>query len=103
MAIDLSAGVALPQTGPEGTMMGFSVDYQFNQGEPPPSASFTWVIERAKGAPAKIQVKLKLKDNLSIMITRGWRPEQGPFQTHIEDASGRRISDTVPLVTIGAP
>ena len=103
MAIDLSAGVALPQTGPEGTMMTFSVDYQFTQGEPHPSATFFWVIERAKGAPAKIAVRLKSKDNLSTVFVTGWRPEQGPFQSHIQDAAGRRISDVVPLVMTGAP
>ena len=101
VAIDLSVGLSLPQTGPEGTMMGFSVDYQFSQGQPQPSETFFWVIERAKGPPVKIAVKLKLKDNLSIMVVRGWRPEQGPFQTHIEDSSGRPVSETALLPPMG--
>jgi len=101
VAIDLSAALSLPQTGPEGTMMGFSVDYQFSQGQPQPSETYSWVIERAKGAPAKISVQLKLKGNLSAMLVRGWRPEHGPFQTHIEDSSGRRVSEAEPLPSIG--
>jgi hypothetical protein len=39
-AIQLSAGVALPQTGPDGTLMSFSVDYAFLQGEPVPKTMF---------------------------------------------------------------
>lgn len=101
VAIDLSAALSLPQTGPEGTMMGFSVDYQFTQGQPQPSETFFWVIQRAKGPPVKIAVQLKLKGNLSVMVVTGWRPEQGPFQTHIEDSSGRRVSETAPLSPMG--
>ena len=49
-SIQLSAGVALPQTGPDGTLMSFSVDYEFAQGEPSTDGDF-WVIERARQAP----------------------------------------------------
>jgi hypothetical protein len=97
VAIGLSAGVALPQTGPEGTMMGFSVDYQFIQGQPHPSESFFWVIERAQGAPERVPRRLQPKGTLEGFITSGWRPEQGPFRTHIEDSRGRRVSETVDL------
>jgi hypothetical protein len=96
-AISLSAGVALPQTGPEGTMMGFSVDYQFNQGRPQPSEQFFWVIERSQGTPAKIPQKLQPKGTLQGFITTGWRPEQGPFRTHIQNSSGRQVSETADL------
>ena len=101
MSIDLSAGTALPQTGPEGIMMGFSVDYQFVQGQPQPSAPYFWVIERGGNrAPARIPVTLKPKDNLSKFIN-GWRPEEGPFQSHIEDSSGRRLSEDERMVAPG--
>jgi len=100
VVIDLSAALSLPQTGPEGTMMGFSVDYQFSQGQPQPSETFYWVIERAKGTPVKIAKRLQLKGNLQDFITT-WRPEQGPFQTHIEDSSGRPVSETAPLPPMG--
>jgi hypothetical protein len=76
--------------------MGFSVDYQFIQGQPQPPEQFVWVIERTKGTPEKRQVKMKPKDTLYSLIS-GWRPEQGPFRTHIEDSSGEHVSETVDL------
>jgi hypothetical protein len=94
-AIRLSAGVALPQTGPEGTLMSFSVDYQFTQGKPI-SSGYVWVVERAHGGPAKQLVQLARQGNLPILIN-GWRPEDGPFQTHIEDRSGNRLSAVIEL------
>jgi hypothetical protein len=97
VSIHLSAGVALPQTGPEGTMMGFSVDYEFDQGQPQPSEEFVWVIERSQGEPAKLSKKLKPKGSLDTFLITGWRPEQGPFRTSIEDSRGQRVSDKVDL------
>ena len=94
-AIKLSAGVALPQTGPEGTLMSFSVDYEFTQGEPS-SSGYVWVIERAHGGPARQPVQLARQGNLPILIN-GWRPEDGSFQTHIEDRSGNRLSAVIEL------
>ena len=95
-AIRLSAGVALPQTGPTGILMSFSVDYKFTAGEPNPTSPYVWVIQRAKGAPARVGVRLGQKGTLPILIG-GWRPEQGPFQSHIEDASGNRLSRSISL------
>jgi hypothetical protein len=94
-SIRLYTGVALPQTGPEGTMMGFSLDYQFEQGEPSPEG-YVWVIERAHGQPAKQQVKLSRQGNLATFV-QGWRPEDGPFHTHIEDHKGNRVSESIEL------
>jgi hypothetical protein len=94
-AIRISAGVALPQTGPEGTLMSFSVDYEFTQGEPV-SSGYIWVIERAHGDPARQPVQLVRQGNLPILI-QGWRPEDGPFQTRIEDRSGNRLSAVIEL------
>jgi len=88
--IKLSAGVGLPQTGPEGYMVGFSVDYEFTQGTPN-TVGYVWVIERAQGTPAKIRQQLKQqKGNLHLFI-QGWRPEEGPFQSHLEDMQGTRF------------
>jgi len=95
-AIRLSAGVALPQTGPTGILMSFSVDYQFTAGDPNPTSPYVWVIERAKGTPARAPVRLGQRGTLPILIP-GWRPEQGPFQSHIEDASGNRLSRSISL------
>lgn len=90
--IRLSAGVALAQTGPEGTMMGFSVDYRFVQGQPDPSRKYFWVIH-VGGKPAlKSQVALQARGNLADFV-QGLRPENGPFACHIEDDTARRVSD----------
>ena len=50
-------GVALAQTGPEGTMMMFSVNSEIAQGGTV-AADYFWVIEREKGSPVKIPVKM---------------------------------------------
>jgi hypothetical protein len=94
-AIRISAGVALPQTGPEGTLMCFSVDYEFTQGEPG-SSEYIWVIEREHGRPARQPVQLARQGNLPILI-QGWRPEDGPFRASIEDRSGHRLSAVIEL------
>lgn len=94
--IQLSAGTALPQTLPDGTAMGFSVDYQFTQGQPEANAQYFWVIERSQGAATKQPVRLQARGTLQGFVT-DFRPEQGPFQTHLEDARGTRLSATVPL------
>jgi len=94
--IALSTGVALPQTGPEGTLMSFSVDYEVIAGEPDPKG-YIWVIERAKGPPLRQPVRLAKKGNLPILVP-GWRPEDGPFHTYFEDQAGRRVSPTIELL-----
>ena len=67
----------------QGTLMSFSVDYEFVQGEPSPEG-YVWVIERAHGNPARQSVKLSKQGNLPILI-QGWRPRGRPFP----DASRR--------------
>lgn len=89
--IRLSAGTALAQTLPEGTTMGFSVDYQFTAGHPDANAQYFWVVERTQGPPAKQPVRLSAQGTLQGFIG-GFRPEHGPFQGHIEDARGNRLS-----------
>lgn len=93
--IRLATGVALPQTGPEGILMSFSIDYEFTEGEPS-SSGYVWVIERAHGSSARQPVKLTKQGNLPILIN-GWRPEDGPFQTHIEDPRGNLLSASIEL------
>ena len=97
MPIRLSTGVALPQTGPDGTMMMFSVDYEFIDGEPSDEGYF-WVIERTRGKPATVKKGMKLspKGNLPTPMP-GWLPDDGPFHTHIEDHKGNRISESIEL------
>ncbi len=119
--IDLSVGVALPQTLPEGTAMGFSVTYRFGEGEPHPSIQYAWVITKSQqwpvtgpGSPqgpsssrlpskrlqARIPVRLDREGTLYTFI-QGWRPEEEPFQTHIEDSRGQRLSEIEPLHVTG--
>lgn len=98
--IKLSAGVALPQLGPEGTLMMFSVDYRFLEGAPNPAAKYAWVIQPAKGDALEQIVKLKRRDTLQAMVPQ-WRPENGPFKLYIdevsEDGTHRTISQRVDL------
>ena len=98
-SIALSTGVALPQTGPEGTMMLFSVDYEV-QGEPNTSG-YVWVIERAHGKPARIDRKLSKKGTLEGGMLTGWRPEDGPFHSHLEDHNGQRVSESIEMFVTG--
>ena len=95
-SIRLSAGVALAQTLPTGTAMGFSVDYEFTEGRPNPSSPYFLVIEPAKGPPARIKVLLNSKGTLQGFAV-GWRPEHGPFEGHLEDASGNWLSPSISL------
>jgi hypothetical protein len=76
--VELSAGVALPQTGPTGTMMGFSVDYTFISGRPSGAAKYAWVVQRAKGPKVAMPVQLKAKGTLQTFLP-DWRPSEGPF------------------------
>lgn len=96
LPISLDLGVALAQTGPNGTMMMFNVEYEFVVGEPDPKAGYVWVIERAKGTTKKLKVQLQNKNTLITPID-GWRPEQGPFHSHIEDSKGKRLSDSIEM------
>lgn len=99
--VRLSMGVALPQTGPQGTLMSFSVEYQAPPNDST-SSEYVWVIERAHGAPNKKSVRLDKQGQgtLSIFIN-GWRPTEAPFQTHIEDRSGQRLSASIELLGPG--
>ena len=94
-SIRLSAGVALPQSLPIGTTMGFSVDYQFTGGEPGTSP-YVWVIEVSKGQTIKQPVQLQARGTLQGFFPP-LRPENGPFSTHIEDAHGNRLSKSLAL------
>jgi hypothetical protein len=94
-SIRLSTGVALPQTGPDGTLMSFSVDYEFTEGQPE-SGGYTWVIERAHGASAKQKAQLSSRGNL-MALAPGWKPEDGPFKSHIEDLKGVRRSESIEM------
>ena len=95
-SIELNRGVALGQPGPEGTMMMFSVEYEFIVGGPDNPPNYVWVIERAKGGSVKQPVSLKNSGELNAAIS-GWRPDEGPFRSHIENSEGKRLSANIEM------
>ena len=100
--VDLSTGVALAQTGPDGVLMSFSVDYEF-AGQPDASCQYVWVIKRNRGEPASIAVNLKDEGTLETLVPK-WRPEEGPFEAQIvERCSGRdrQVSKSIALERTG--
>lgn len=94
LPVQLSAGVALAQTLPDGTQMGFSVDYQYRGAAMSPVAA-VWVIQRRSGAPARLRVQLQAGGNLATFVP--WPPDEGPYQCRIEDTGGRALSATESL------
>lgn len=74
--------------------MGFSVDYQFANGRPDPSTEYWWVIQTGDGRPLKKPVRLQSKGTLEDFVQQ-LRPDNGPFQTHIEDQRGTRLSESL--------
>jgi hypothetical protein len=94
--VQLSAGVALPQTLPTGTAMGFSVDYRWVEGQPDPRVRYFWVIEPAGAPPVRQPVQLEQEGTLQGFALE-LRPEHGPFQTYLADPRGHPISPKVPL------
>ncbi|MHC4405220.1 MAG: hypothetical protein ACYTG0_36705 [Planctomycetota bacterium] len=94
LPIKVSPVVSLPQTLPTGTTMGFTVDYEFTNGEPDPSSQYWWVMVPAKGQPVKRPARLDREGELTDFFPP-LRPENGPFHTHIEDAQGNRLSEPV--------
>lgn len=92
--VELSVGVALPQSMPEGTMMGFSVDYRFAEGaKPDPAAKYVWVLQRGRGEPMRVPARLEPQGTLQAFVR--WRPEDGPFRSHLEDEKGARVSEPI--------
>jgi hypothetical protein len=92
--IALSAGVALPQTLPEGTAFGFSVDYRFVVGAPASGGRYLWVIVPAQAAAVELPVELEPAGTLQTFVTT-LRPEHGPFQSFLaerEEGGTRRLS-----------
>jgi hypothetical protein len=94
--VDLSAAVALAMTGPEGTMMGFSVDYRVKGTSLSGQSPFVWVIEGQGGKIYRMPVKLESQGNLMLVVPE-WRPEDGPFRCRIEDQRQRAVSPTVDM------
>ena len=99
--IRLSVGIALPQTLPDGTQIGVSVDYKLTSGALNPSAKYVWVIESRQGQTA-MQVQISPQGgNLASFLPIEIRPGDGPFKAWIEEVSTSgtrvRVSDVEEL------
>ena len=100
-SIHLSAGVAVPQSLPIGTVMAMSVDYSVDA-RLNPSSRYIWVIKSSVGE-ALSEVRLENSGNLSAFFEQ-LKPEHRPFSARIEEVtpgSDRRtvVSNEVPLKT----
>jgi hypothetical protein len=92
-AIQLSAGVALPQLLPEGTQIGVSVDYRV-RGELNGSASYFLVVSSSEG-----EIAFPVEVSASGGTLQGFcppsvRPEHKPFTARIEEQSPASRSRT---------
>jgi len=98
--IRLSAGTALPQTGPEGTLMSFSIDYQAGEYRPAGDVRLVLTIEAAGGKRVEEPIQIAASGTWALFVG-GWDPEAGPFQAYVEEISAagsrRRVSAQAPL------
>ena len=96
--VKLSLGTHLPQTGPDGLIILFSVEYSLRS-ELNPGAQYVWVIHRNRGDEAVQPVTLKSEGTLTTI--QSWQVEDAPYESWIEErtSSGRReVSDRVPML-----
>jgi hypothetical protein len=79
--------VALAQTLPTGTAMGFSVRYFFVFGDPQPSAKYLWVIEPPGGGkPHELQVTIKRDGTLQTFVPQ-WGANTGVYKSYIVEVT----------------
>ena len=99
--MNLSAGIAVPQNLPNGTVMAISVDDALNA-EPKTSSRYALVVKSAAGEIVS-EFKPQSSGNLSVFFQQ-LKPEHRPFTARIEElspGSNRRtiISNEVTLKT----
>ncbi len=101
--VQLSAGVAVPQSLPGGTQIGVSVDYRVS-GTLHPSARYALVIESGAGELA-LEIRLAAEGGtLQSFLPLAVRPEHQPFRARVEmllpgESQPTRISNTASLQT----
>lgn len=78
--IRLSAGVALPQSLPDGTSVLCSMDFQWLSGAPEPGVEYVWVVETGNGQRLSGPANVAKQRGTVQAILRGVRPDQGPFR-----------------------
>ena len=95
--VRLSAGSAQPQQTPAGPAMSFSIDYQVTQSLNT-SARSLLIIEGGNGKRSGQPTQLERSGTLTVLVN-GWKPEDGPFDAHIEEVSrdGKRRPLSVPI------
>lgn len=89
-AFRLSAGVAVPQSLPMGTVMAMSVDYQI-AGPLNNSSKYVWVVTSEGGGNVEVPLQPEVQGTLQAFFLQ-LRPEHRPFNCHIDEVSpgGRR-------------
>jgi hypothetical protein len=101
--VQLSAGVAVPQSLPGGTQIGVSVDYRVS-GTLHPSARYALVVESGAGELA-LEVRLAAEGGtLQSFLPLAVRPEHQPFRARVEmllpgESQPTKISNTANLQT----
>ncbi len=87
LSIRLFTAVALAQTLPTGTAMGFSAEYQVSGGSLNSAAQYAWRIQRSDGEQMAFLIpQLKSSGQLQTFVS-GWRPRQGPFTSQIVEVA----------------
>lgn len=95
--VQLQTAVALPQSLPTGTAMGFSVDYRVVGTVQDSQVKYLWVITPPSGQPWESEVKLKTQGNLQTFVTQ-WGPITGSYRMRIDRVSGaRRAAASQPI------
>ena len=92
--IRLRTAVALPQSLPTGTAMGFSLDYVFSLNAPNADSRYVWVIEPPKGEANQSDVKLSDEGSLSRFVTQ-WGAKTGTYTTYVDEITSAGKRQTV--------
>jgi len=87
--IQLATGVSLPQTTVDGTIMSFSVDYEFSAASPAPNARYAFMVRRQDGEAYFQEQPLGQQGNLMLVVPN-WRPDDGPFHGSIVQLDARQ-------------
>jgi hypothetical protein len=101
--IQLSTGVALAQTLPDGTSVLCSIDYHWVSGGAQPGVDYFWVVELGNGQRMNGSANVSKRSGTIQAILRGVKPDQGPFKAAIfmrsssPGLSPEQISDFINL------
>jgi hypothetical protein len=90
----LSAGTALPQSAPDGTVMSFSVDFQADSYLSQDAVRCVLVIQRGDGQRVEQPIQISARGTW-VSVVPNWQPEEGPFQAHVEEIASQGTRKTV--------